>query len=117
MKTIPRLTIGLASLAALAVCVAPAAVQAQPLPRATTLGTAPSISMSSTGGVITFTITGANSTSYEVQDVYNGVTKHHTAQGSTLTLKGKAGKSIKFRVRALTPKRSAWSAWQTATVA
>jgi len=68
------------------------------------------------GGVITFTVSGSTAKSFEIEDVYKGVTKYHKMTTTSLKLKGSAGKTIKFRVRSTSPK-SSWSAWQTATVA
>ena len=78
--------------------------------------TAPVVTESSTGGVITFTVSGSTAKSFEITAVYKGVTKNHRFIGTSLTLKGKAGQTIKFRIRSTVPT-STWGAWQTATVA
>ena len=75
----------------------------------------PVITESSTGGIITFTVSGSTAKTFEIEDVYKSATKYHRFSGSSLTLKGSAGNTIKFRIRATVPK-SSWSAWQTATV-
>jgi len=74
------------------------------------------VTQSSTGGVITFAVSGSTAKSFEIAVIYKGVTKYHKFTGTSLTLKGKAGNIIKFRIRNSVPK-SSWGAWQTATVA